>query len=128
MTPAAALPLALVLAVLVASPVQAQAQKVFRCVDQNGKTYYTEQPGPSCKPVRIDAPAKPAPAAKPMSPVPSKARAKASAAAPLTLQAHCEGLAREAARMDSGKSSLEGSAAATRRAGIGRELDRSCPR
>lgn len=124
MTPAA-LPLALVIAVLVASPVQ--AQKVFRCVDPNGKTVYTEQPGPSCKPVRIDAPAKPPPAAK-KAEVPSKARAKSSAAAPLTLQAHCEGLAREAARMDSGKSSLEGSAAARRRAGIGSELDRSCPR
>lgn len=122
---------ALGLALLTATAAHAQAQKVFRCVDARGAVYYTEKPAPGCRPTRIQsgsdvAPeAKPAAAAKANTPDP-KSRVRQSAAAPLTAKAHCDGLSREATRLDSGKSSLPSSVADARRAGIQKELERSC--
>ena len=125
--------LALALALLAATTAHAQTQKVFRCVDERGGTYYTEKPGPNCKQTRIDtAPgqdrAPKAPAAKSADRQNQKARiAKQSASAPLTKERHCSGLSKEAAQLSSGKSRLDPGAAAVRLAGIEAELARSCP-
>lgn len=121
--------LALGLALLTATAAHAQAQKVFRCVDARGAVYYTEKPAPGCKPTRIQSGSDVAPEAKPAAkantPDP-KSRVRQSAAAPPTLKAHCDGLSREAARLDPGKNTLPSSMAEARRAGIQKELERSC--
>jgi len=128
--------LALCLALLTATAAQAQAQaqKVFRCVDERGGTYYTEKPGPGCKPTRIDSAPGTAPAAKPAAKAGTQASdtqgaktpVKQSGPTPLTVKAHCDGLSREAARMNSGRSSLPSASAEARLAGIQKELERSC--
>ena len=124
--------LALGLALLTATT--AHAQKVFRCVDERGGTYYTEKPGPGCKPTRIDAAPGAAPTAKPAAKAGTpaldtqgaKTPVKQSGPTPLTVKAHCDGLSREAARMNSGRSSLPSASAEARLAGIQKELERSC--
>ncbi len=124
--PRSAIALAFGLAMLAGS---VHAQQIFRCVDERGKTYYTEKPGPSCKPTRIDAePGKPpakAPAAKAPEGQPPRPVAK-SAPAPLTREAHCRGLSREVAQADAGKSKLQPAAAAARRSAIDKEIAKSC--
>jgi len=124
--------LALGLALLTATAAHAQTQKVFRCVDARGAVYYTEKPGPGCKPTRIQSGSDAAPEEKPAAKAPAtttpdpKSRVRQSAAAPLTTKAHCDGLSREAARLDTGKSSLPSSVADARRSGIQKELERTC--
>ena len=122
----------LALGLFLLTAMTAHAQKVYRCVDSRGATYYTEKPGPGCKATSIDS--KPetapgaksaAPAAKP-DPLPNQARVRQSGPMPLTPKAHCDGLSNEAARLKSGKSSLPGSAANRRLAGIEKELEKSC--
>ena len=122
--------LALGLALLTATAAHAQTQKVFRCVDARGATYYTEKPAPGCKPTRIEsgqsiapAPKAGAPRAKAGGPPPNLRRSFTPAP---SAKAHCEGLAGEAARLNSGKTSLAASAADARLAGVEKELERSC--
>lgn len=116
---------------LVAAATSAQAQKVFRCVDERGKTYYTEQPGPQCKPVRIDVdPAKPAPAKPPAAtsaeqPAGKVNVSKATVAARAKEQ-HCSGLSNAARLLAEGKTNLNTAVASTRRAAIEKELAKSC--
>jgi hypothetical protein len=126
--------LALCLVLLAATT--AQAQKVFRCVDPGGKTYYTEKFAPGCKSTGIDAAPEAAAAAK--AAAAKEAAAKAAAKAnppskppnvkysgpmPLTPKAHCDGLRAEAARLASGKPEV----ANMYLPGIQKELARSCP-
>ena len=122
----------LALGLLLLTAMTAHAQKVYRCVDSRGATYYTEKPGPGCKATSIDS--KPetapgakraAPAAKP-DPLPNQARVRQSGPMPLTPKAHCDGLSNEAARLKAGKSGLPGPAADRRLAGIEKELNKSC--
>jgi hypothetical protein len=133
----------LVLALLALAASSAQAQKVFRCVDERGRSTYTEKPGKNCKPVRVDpAPgtAAPSPSAAGKPPPPSAAGqappasaaggqrsvpfrpVKQSAATKLTRQVHCDGLVAEAQQLDGATSA----SAARRLAGITKELNRSC--
>ena len=121
--------LALALALLAATTAHAQTQKVFRCVDERGGTYYTEKPGPNCKQTRIDT--APGQAQPPKAPAAKSAEqkprvAKSSASAPLTKERHCSGLSKEVTQLSSGKSRLDPGAAAVRLAGIEAELARSC--
>jgi len=125
--------LALGLVLLTAMTAHAQTQKVFRCVDARGATYYTEKPGPGCKPTSIDSKPEAAPAAKASAPaakaepLPNQARVRQSGPMPLTAKAHCDGLSNDAARLKSGKSGLPSGPAADRRlAGIEKELNKSC--
>jgi hypothetical protein len=123
------------LAALLATAAQAQTQKVFRCVDARGATYYTEKAAPGCRPTRIESgQSTPAPAPAPSAGTPA---AKANTAAPgvnvrrsftpaPTAKAHCDGLANEAARLNAGKTSLVSSVADARLANIDKELARSC--
>lgn len=110
----------------------AHAQKVYRCVDSRGATYYTEKPGPGCKPTSIDSKPEAAPGAKGGAPaakpeaLPSQARVRQSGPMPLTPKAHCNGLSNDAARLKSGKSGLPAAAADRRLAGIEKELQKSC--
>jgi hypothetical protein len=115
----------------------AHAQKVFRCVDAQGKAYYTEKFAPGCKSTGIDAAPAAAAAAKEAAakeaaakaaaianPPPSKPpNVKYSGAMPLTPKAHCDGLRAEAARLASGKPEV----ANMYLPGIQKELARSCP-
>ena len=116
----------LALALLVLAASSAQAQKVFRCVDDRGKSTYTEKPGKNCKPVRIDvAPGKAAdkpPAAAAQSGQLVERPVRQSAATKLTKKAHCDGIAAEAQQI--GDSTAPGMA--RRRAGLIEELNRSC--
>jgi hypothetical protein len=129
--------LAVGLALLTAAT--AHAQKVFRCVDARGGTYYTEKFAPGCKATTIDS----APAAAAAEKAAKGAAAKAAAAKanlspptgpnvrqsgpmPLSAKAHCAGLSNEAAQLTSGKSSLPQEVADVRLAGIRQELGRSC--
>ena len=124
--------LALSLILLAAGAAHAQVQKVFRCVDARGVTYYTEKPAPGCKPTRIESGQSTAPAPKVAAPA-AKANpqdigpnVKRSFTPKPTAKAHCDGLADEAARLNAGKTSLASQAADVRRAGIQKELDKSC--
>ncbi len=125
----------LALALLLLAASSAQAQKVFRCVDERGKSTYTEKPGKNCKPIRVDpAPGTPAPAlAAGKAPPAATAGGETSAVLPfrpvrqsaptkLTRKAHCDGLMAEAQRL--GDATAPG--AARRLAGITQELNRSC--
>jgi len=130
---------ALGLALLTAAT--AHAQKVFRCIDARGGTYYTEKFAPGCKATGIDS----APEAAAAEKAAKAAAAKAAAAAekarttpptgpnvkqsgpmPLTAKAHCAGLSNEAAQLTSGKTNLPPEVADMRLAGIRQELGRSC--
>jgi hypothetical protein len=124
--PRSAIGLALGLALLAGG--SGHAQQILRCVDERGKTYYTEKPGPNCKPTRIDAePGKP-PAKAPAVKAPEKQPRPVakSAPAPLTREAHCRGLSSEVARFDAGKSRLQPAAAAARRSAVDKEIAKSC--
>jgi hypothetical protein len=128
--------LAVGLALLTAAT--AHAQKVFRCVDARGGTYYTEKPAPGCKATTIDSAPDAAAAEKAAKAAAAKAAAKANMAPPtgpnvkqsgpmpLTAKAHCDGLSREAAQLAAKKTSLPQEVADMRLAGIRQELDRSC--
>ena len=136
--------LAVGLALLTAAT--AHAQKVFRCVDARGGTYYTEKFAPGCKATTIDAAPDAAAAAKAEAKKAAAAKAAAAKAAaakadlspptgpnvkqsgpmPLTAKAHCAGLSNEAAQLSSGKNNLPREVADMRLAGIQKELDRSC--
>ena len=122
----------LALGLLLLTAMTAHAQKVYRCVDSRGATYYTEKPGPGCKPTSIDSKPEGAPAAKGSAPaakpepLPNQARVRQSGPMPLTPKAHCDGLSNEAARLKAGKSGLPGPAADRRLAGIEKELNKSC--
>jgi len=125
--------LAVGLALLTAAT--AHAQKVFRCVDARGGTYYTEKFAPGCKATAIDAAPEAAaaakaaakkPAAKAQVTPPTGPNVRQSGPMPLTAKAHCDGLSNEAAQLSSGKTSLPPETAAMLLAGIQKELDRSC--
>ncbi len=119
---------ALALALLAATTAQAQTQKVFRCVDERGRTYYTEKPGPNCKQTRIDT--RPGQAGRPNAPAKEAEKTrmvKRSAPGPLTKAAHCSALSNEAAQLSGGKSPLDPGAVSHRLSGIQQELARSCP-
>lgn len=121
---------ALTLALLAATAAhaQAQAQKVFRCVDERGGTYYTEKPGPNCKQTRIEtAPGQARPPKAPAAKDAEKTRVvKRSAPGPVTREAHCSALSNEVAQLSGGKSKLDPGFAAHRLSGIQTELARSC--
>jgi len=122
----------LALGLVLLTAMTAHGQKVYRCVDSRGGTYYTEKPGPGCKPTSIESKPESAPAAKGSAPaakpqpLPNQARVRQSGPMPLTAKAHCDGLSNEAARLKAGKSGLPGPAADTRLAGIEKALDKSC--
>lgn len=122
----------LALGIVLLTALTAHAQKVYRCVDSRGATYYTEKPGPGCKPTSIDSKPEAAPSAKggapaaKQEPLPNAARVRQSGPMPLSAKAHCDGLSNEEARLKSGKSGLPGSAADRRLAGIEKELNKSC--
>lgn len=124
--------LALSLALLAAGAAHAQTQKVFRCVDARGATYYTEKPAPGCKPTRIESGQSVAPAPKAATPAATVnpqalgPNVKRSFSPAPSAKAHCDGLANEAARMNAGNTNLRSPAADTRRANIEKELERSC--
>ncbi len=76
---------------LLGAPLAAQAQQLHRCVDERGKTYYTEHPTAKCRPVsgtQLSRPAPPAASSKAPAKAPSKAGSKARPAkkAPMTAE------------------------------------------
>lgn len=108
----------------------AAAGKAYRCVDEKGRTLYTDSKTDArCKTVRIDPPpggASPKPAAK--APPPRKSQAvKQAAAEPRTRKTHCAAIARASADFAKGKTGgLDRNAASQRQASIDKEYSKSC--
>ena len=114
----------LALAVLLAAG-PAQAQKIFRCADERGRTFYTEKPGPNCKPTRIDSVPADAPVLKaPVARTPPKASSAQTARLPI---GHCDSLSNDAARLSAGTAAGDPAANSRRLAGI-QEALKDCGR